>query len=195
MTANTINSGYWKQTPKEFIGETLVKGVDCLMKEGNYFMAFAVMANSIEFLGKCLDPKSPDNEWDSLKPKQGGNYFDIAIDNLEFFKNYRDINLRQNLRNGLAHFLAPKNSITLSSGKNIAHLVNSNGKININCENFYEDFKNACFEIINKPFLDPNDKMNEPFLEINTDQNTSVNTNPYPYIPSHATSSLATSNP
>jgi hypothetical protein len=164
--------------PKQFIEQTLIKGVGCLMKEGNHFMAFAMMANSIEFLGKCLDPNK--KEWDSPNV---GNDFKKAIDELEAFKNYRSMNLYNNLRNGFAHFLAPKFPITLSNGRKSFHLAIDNSKTNINCEDFYDDFKNACYKIINMSFFDPNDKMNKSFLVIDINQNSS--------FPSGATSAIA----
>ena len=36
------------------------------------------------------------------------------------------------------------------------------------CEDFYEDFKNACLEVINMPFTNPNDKVNLDLIEIPT---------------------------
>ena len=63
------------------------------------------------------------------------------------------------------HSFVPKNTITLSSGEEMPHLEEHGGKINLKCENFYNDFKNACNEILLMTTF-PSNKMGSPLLYV-----------------------------
>ena len=74
--------------------------------------------------------------------------------------------LYKDLRCGFAHSFVPMGKITLSSKNELANLVVNNGIINLKCEDFYDDFKNACLEIISMPFNETDNKMNLAFLQL-----------------------------
>jgi len=161
-----------EMTPQQFIEQTLIEDVGYLVKKGKHYIAFAIMAIGIEVLGKCLNSK---NVWNDPSGSSRSD-FKNAIDELDAFKDYKDKNLYDNLRNGFAHFLAPKSSIILSSGKEDFHLKLIDGKLlYINCEDFYKDFARACNETVSKKFHNPN-KMNQPFLVTEDGQNPDFST-------------------
>jgi len=59
----------------------------------------------------------------------------------------------------------PKNTLTLSSGDGIGHLIEDNGKINLKCEDLYTDFNDACNEVISMSCY-PSTKMDSPLLYV-----------------------------
>jgi len=136
-------------TPKEFIQSTLIDGVGEI-HETQPYIAFAVMAIGIEFLGKCI------NEYDDWNHRgRSQRDFELAINDLNSFIKYRPLlashNLWTSLRNGLTHAFVPKGTLTLSSKGEEAHFTDTSIPIvNLRCENFYEDFKNACKEVIER---------------------------------------------
>lgn len=126
------------------------------------------MATGIEFLGKCLDDTAA--HWNvSCRSKTN---FDEAINQLNSFEPYRQFldshKLWDSLRNGFSHSFVPKYPITLSSKTEMAHLVlhSNNQRLNLKCEDLFEDFRNACLEIISMDFQNPDDKMNKQLLSI-----------------------------
>ena len=149
--------------PKSFIKIVFIDELEKLSRT-NHFLAFSIMANAIEFLGKCLD--SGCKKWD--KNGMSKVHFVSALDKLVSFNKYRQykFSLYKDLRCGFAHSFVPMGKITLSSKNERANLDNSHGKINLKCEDFYDDFKNACLEIISMDFKDTDDKMNLPFLQL-----------------------------
>lgn len=123
------------------LGEVVVK---------HPYIAFITMGNGIEILGKCLSSSSLDEENVSRKR------FEDAIENLSAFAPYRPLigktnnfDLYKSLRCGLTHTLIPKAPVTLSSKGEMSHLIfyGTPSRVNLRCENFYEDFKMACDEI------------------------------------------------
>lgn len=151
-------------TPKEFIQQVLITETGQIHADHPY-ISFAMMAIGIEFLGKCLNNCDDWNE-----PGRSKVDFEIAINSLNSLTTYRPLltshSLWDSLRNGFAHSFVPKSTLSLSSKNETPHLKQiSTTKINLKCEDFYEDFKNACIEVIAK--LDfPNIKMSNPLLSV-----------------------------
>lgn len=154
-------------TPKEFIRQVFINELGVL-KDSNPYISFAIMATGIEFLGKCLDESA--KHWNvSGKSK---NNFELAIDTLEALKKYHPYltshKLWDSLRNGFAHSFVPKFPLTLSSKAECPHMTlhENNERLNLKCEDFYVDFKNACEEVIAMTFSDADDKMNKELLSV-----------------------------
>jgi hypothetical protein len=155
--------------PKEFIDAVLINEVGAIHLQYPY-ISFAMMAIGIEFLGKCLNNYEDWNESGHSKED-----FELAINSLNAFDKYRPLltshNLWTSLRNGFLHSFVPKNTLTLSSKDETAHLVAVTPiKINLRCEDFYKDFKGACQEVIAMTSFQSN-KMNLPLLELPDIQN------------------------
>ena len=151
-------------TPKEFINTVLINEIGSIHLNHPY-ISFAMMAIGIEFLGKCLNSHEDWNE-----PKHSKEDFELAINTLDSFVKYRPLlkshNFWTSLRNGLLHSFAPKSTITLSSKNEADHLVTINPtKINLRCEDFYLDFKNACQEVLEMQNF-KSKKVDLPFLSI-----------------------------
>jgi hypothetical protein len=156
-----------KMLPKEFIQTILIDEIGEI-HESHPYIAFAIMAIGIEFLGKCLNSSK---SWNASNSKVD---FESAINELEAFSSYRPYlkshTLWNSLRNGFAHSFVPKNTITLSSKDEADHFhKNSETQINLKCENFYVDFKKGCEEVINKKTFRNKKK---PILEVPTKTET-----------------------
>lgn len=154
-------------TPKEFIRQVFINELKVL-QDSNPYISFAIIATGIEFLGKCLDSSA--GHWNvSRKSKEN---FEFAINNLNSFKKYRPYltthKLWDSLRNGFAHSFVPKYSLTLSSKNECPHMVlhDNDKRLNLRCEDFYLDFKNACEEVIKMTFHNADDKMNKQLLSV-----------------------------
>jgi uncharacterized protein involved in outer membrane biogenesis len=148
--------------PKEFIEQVLINEVGEIY-ENHPYIAFAIISIGIEFLGKCLNNKE---DW-NFKGRSKTD-FEFAINTLNSFSKYRNLNynLQDSLRNGFLHSFTPKENITLSSKNQQSHLtVDLDDKLNLNCENFYLDFKNGCKEIISMNHFNSN-KMDLPLIYI-----------------------------
>jgi hypothetical protein len=135
-----------EMNPKEFIQTILINDIGKIHLEHPY-VSFALMAIGIEFLGKCLNTH---NDWVKGKPK---NDFELAINSLNSFTRYRPLltshRLWDSFRNGFAHSFTAKKTLTLSSKDEAPHLqIMGSNIINLRCEDFYADFKNACEEVI-----------------------------------------------
>jgi hypothetical protein len=154
--------------PKEFIQDVLIDEIGQIHTQHPY-ISFSLMAIGIEFLGKCLNEHEDWNNWIPPKERQPNTIvdFDRAIRELTSFEVYRDYlsshGLRNSLRNGFLHSFTPKANISVSSKDEMPHLVEHDGKINLRCEDFYNDFKNACLEIIAKDEF-PTTKVKSPLL-------------------------------
>ena len=150
--------------PKEFIETVLINEVGAIHLQYPY-ISFAMMAIGIEFLGKSLNQYEDWNQPDRSKID-----FELAINSLNSFAKYRPLltshNLWTSLRNGFLHSFVPKNTLTLSSKDETAHLVAiTPTKINLRCEDFYADFKGACQEVIAIENF-PSNKMSLPLLQL-----------------------------
>jgi hypothetical protein len=152
--------------PKEFIEVVFINDLEEIASKSPY-ISFAIMATGIEFLGKCLDLEA--EHWNE-RGKSKIN-FEYAIKNLEAFEKYRSYmsvyKLWDSLRNGFSHSFVPKKPLTLSSRNELGHLVLHSApyRLNLRCEDFYVDFKNACLEVIEKEF-EKGDKMNRELLDV-----------------------------
>jgi hypothetical protein len=129
------------------------------------------MAIGIEFLGKCINDQE---DWNA----QGRSKvdFELAVNSLSSLASYRPYltshNLWDSLRNGFLHSFVPKNTITLSSRDEADHFqLISATTINLKCENFFQDFKNACREVVGMSlFL--SGKMDHPLLTVPSKPNS-----------------------
>lgn len=152
-----------KLNPKQFIKQVFIDELGVLSQK-NHYISFAIMATGVEFLGKCLDTSA--GHWNVSRRSEAN--FKAAIDNLLAFTKYRQYKdiLYTDLRCGFAHSFVPKANLTLSSKNEMPHMQINNGRLNLKCEDFYEDFRLACQEIIDKAFTGSNDKMNKDLLFI-----------------------------
>lgn len=150
--------------PKTFIQEALIDEVD-KMKDGFPYFSFIIMSIGIEFLGKCIDSKL--NSWDVTGRSKKD--FEQAINQLNALNPYRQYlskyDLYGSFRCGLAHKVSPKVKITLSSKEERGHLIEHDGRLNFKVEDFYNDFYDACKEVIEMTFP-AGDKMNDDFMEV-----------------------------
>ena len=150
--------------PKEFIQTVLINEIGELT-DSHPYISFILMGIGIEFIGKCIDKSLTD--WNvSGRSKQD---FENAIKAIPSLKKYEPYlashQMYSSFRCGLAHAVSPKLQITLSSKQEMAHLVESNGRLNLKVEDFYNDFKDACNYIISQNYTN-GDKMNADFLEV-----------------------------
>ncbi|MEK6726709.1 MAG: hypothetical protein AABY54_09230 [Deltaproteobacteria bacterium] len=154
-------------TPKQFIQQVFISELDKI-KSTNSYISFALIATGIEFLGKCLDNDA--KHWNvSRKSKFNFEYAINHLDSLILYRPYLTSHkLWDSLRNGFAHSFVPKYPVTLSSKDEASHLLlhENNERLNLKCEDFYNDFKNACIEVVNMEFSDSDDKMNKQLLSV-----------------------------
>lgn len=153
---------------KQFIKTVLVDQLD-KVTEISAWLAFTLIGNGIEFLGKCIDLTAPG--WD--KPGMSRKNFNDAIRQLRGLKKYEYLIKRQDgfdlyeqFRCGLTHELGPKGGVTLSSKDEAKNLTEFKGAINFHINDLFVDFKTACEEVINREFPTGN-KMNKPRIFIN----------------------------
>ena len=156
---------------KDFIKQVLISEID-LLKNNHPYLAFMIIANGIEFLGKCLDSKLKD--WN--KSGRSRDDFELAIEEIPSLKKYmfligkgNKFDLYGALRCGLTHSIAPKFPITLSSKLEMKNLVEHQGRINLRVEDFYDDFREGCEFVINKTFP-LGDKVESAFLSVPNDK-------------------------
>jgi len=160
--------------PKDFINQVLINEIQDIVIKHPY-LAFLLICTGIEFLGKCIDTNNQNWDWNQ-KYQEINQPFDNAIKKL-FPKKYslllEKYSLRDQLRNGMIHILAPKSKIGLSQLKHDKngeilmknHPFEQNGKLVFIIEYFYIDFVDACKKVLRMKF-DNNDKMNKAFLSI-----------------------------
>lgn len=133
--------------PKQFIQKVLIDEIGEIHK--NYpYIAFASMTIGIEFLGKCLNTHE---DWN--KKNRSKKDFQLAVNALNSFSKYKPLlrshKLWDSMRNGFLHSFVPKESISLSRKGEMAHMNKiTDKKINLECEEFYKDFKMACEKVI-----------------------------------------------
>lgn len=148
--------------PKEFIQQVLIEEIGEILKN-HPFIAFSLMAIGIEFLGKCLNEFE---NWD--KSGRSKDDFELAVKSLNSLESYRTLltthKLWDSLRNGFTHSFVPKGTLTLSSKNQAPHFTKiTETTINLRCEDFYNDFKNACEEVIEMNNF-KSKKMDNPLL-------------------------------
>jgi len=149
---------------KEFIKTVYVNELSRMIPDFPY-ISFLVIGVGIELLGKCVD--SGLATWNT--PSRSKCYFEKAIKEINSLSKYRQYLTSHKLyvafRCGLAHSSKPDYMVTLSSKQELAHLIERNGRINLKIEDFYNDFKNACLEVVEQSYP-ASDKMNQPFLSV-----------------------------
>lgn len=148
--------------PKEFIRNVLISEIKDILNHHPY-LSFALIAIGIEFIGKCMLTEYQD--WNKIKPdKAFKKGYDMLI---KVDMRYKNIDLKDELRNGFAHTFSPKSKIVLSEVKHGAKNFNQNsqGRIILVAEEFYRDFVLICHEVLKTEF-DDKDKMNKGFLRI-----------------------------
>lgn len=150
--------------PKDFIKAVLIDELGTMIKEHPY-ISFIIMGIGIEFLGKCIDTKL--NDW-NVSGRSGPD-FENSIKSIPSLKKYEIYltthELYGSFRCGLAHAIAPKIKITLSSNDQMGHLIEVDGRLNLKAEDFYTDFKSACEHVISIAYP-AGDKMNGDYLEV-----------------------------
>jgi hypothetical protein len=163
-------------TPKEFIETVLINEIEDIHLNHPY-ISFATMAIGIEFLGKCLNDQE---DWNAQGRSKAD--FELAINSLSSLASYRPYlashNLWDSLRNGFLHSFVPKNTVTLSSRDEADHFQQiSSTTVNLKCENFFQDFKNACLEVIVMASF-PTRKMDQPLLVVPSKPSTETSNAP-----------------
>ncbi len=152
--------------PKEFIQAVLINELEQVVNSHPY-ISFSTLAIGFEFLGKAIDATNQD--WFKGDAKDD---WERSIKELKALEKYREFlgaptRLWDSIRNGYSHTFIPKSRINVSSKRDsYKHLeVSETGRVNIKCEEFYEDFKKACIEVINMSFPE-NDKMNKEMFSV-----------------------------
>lgn len=132
---NVYNMTTENVTVREFIKKYLIDKIEDVKNSHPYF-AFLLMAVGIEFLGKCQN----EHDWDDHDKIGPRTNFEkgLKIGALKKYANITD--LYDNLRNGLAHSFLIKKGIKVSDGDSVGA---------INSHILYDDFKNACYEVLN----------------------------------------------
>jgi hypothetical protein len=134
---------------KGFIQKVFIEETGRLIDSGFYHFAFVIMAQGIETLGSFLDTKP-------LKAREQSKLrFAHAINKLmpkEYSRFNNNHRLYDQLRASLAHTFTASRSLLLTSKDNKEfgkkHLHESNEKLILVAENFYNDFKKACIRLI-----------------------------------------------
>lgn len=167
--AHVDPSGQVGMSPKMFIDGVLITEIGDIIPQHPYH-AFVLIGIGIEFLGRALDSTKP---WNHRYGRADTPPFDKAICEL-FPERYHDKELRDPLRNGLAHFYAPKVGLGLSrlSDPGIEGIISyenhpylSGGMVILVIEYLYRAFVDACREVIGMEFS-PQDKMSMDFLSV-----------------------------
>lgn len=186
--------------PKDFIKAVLIDELGTMIKEHPY-ISFIIMGIGIEFLGKCIDTKL--NDW--TESGRSRSDFENSIRSIPSLRKYETYlttyDLYGSFRCGLAHAIAPKIKITLSSNDQMGHLVETDGRLNLKAEDFYTDFKSACEHVISITYP-TGDKMNGDYLEVPgtsfnpvTSSLTGTSINMGSSVVSNSTSSAASGTP
>jgi hypothetical protein len=152
--------------PKEFIKHVLIDEIGTIVPKHPY-LAFPLIGIGIEFLGRCLDSRPFD--FDQYREGEVGP-FDWAITEL-FPDRYHQLDLRDQLRNGLLHFYAPKRDLELVQLREVEGrftranhpYIDLSDRAWLVVEWFFADFTHACQVGLRADFP-ATDKMNRDFL-------------------------------
>jgi len=147
-------------TIEDFIQEFLIDEIREIKKEHPY-MAFILMASGIEFLGRYIKN-------DLTNTNKGKQCFNCAIQKLSTLRTYLEgmgfnvetDDLYSNFRCGLIHQFRLTTTQMVLSNKNV-----TNDKT-IDCDRFYDIFKNACEEAIK--LVAKENRESVPFIYIKT---------------------------
>lgn len=155
-------------TAKDFIQKVWIDEMKDVVNK-HAFLSFALIPIGIEFLGKC-QIKNLDH-WDlSLSEMKTYKPFDKGLELMvNVDSRYKNLDLKNQLRNGFAHTLLPKSKISLSEVKagDIHFAKDKKGRTILVIEILYRDFVIACNKIIKTKFGKDN-KINKPFLSISS---------------------------
>ena len=163
--------------PKDFILKIYVDNLEEIVNTHRYhYISFGLLGTGIEFLGKCLN-ETENLTWHEHKTGLPRRNFDMTLTSLMTrYGPYKDTyRLCDSLRNGMAHAFQPKNMIELTHENEARERgwvdlrINSSGRLVLVCENLYDDFKEACLEVmrrIDANAFDPTGKIYRPFLQI-----------------------------
>lgn len=155
--------------PKEFISETLVGEIKDIADHHTY-LAFVLIADGIEFLGRCLDE---DHGWEHWY-RQAPYPFDNAVKELfpkKYHKPFEQFKVRDKLRNGMLHSCAPKKGLLLTEIRDperisqAQHPKVAGDTLTLVVEYLYADLVIACKKVCAKKFK-KDSKMNQPFLNV-----------------------------
>ena len=151
-------------TINDFIKQFFIKEIkqiafgDDENKTSHPYLASALMAIGIEFLGKCIRLKNINQTelYQLFEQNHSTNDFNLALQELQSLQKYNNIslpngNLYKVLRCGFCHTMLPKSNLILMEG-NGNYSVND-GELTLYLESFYNDFERACNELINLHFL------------------------------------------
>ncbi len=153
-----INVAYTLEE-KEYINQVLINEIGGILKAGYKWLSFGLITAGIEFLGICLDSEPPFTTRRGVSEER----FRLAIKEL-FPKKYMQFNCRKltkdsatydlynELRCGVNHTTFPTQRVALSEIlHNTKHLtIGSNGHLIMVAEDFFNDFKLACEEVIRR---------------------------------------------
>jgi hypothetical protein len=104
---------------------------------------FILIAVGIEMLGATFD------HYDWYKKGRSKPRFNTALHKLHPLKKYQNCNLYENLRCGMAHVYVPNSDIGINTKSEGGQNLDRNGdETLIQIEAFFEDFRNACEEVI-----------------------------------------------
>ena len=134
---------------KEFIQKVFIDETGRLVDAGFYHFAFVIIAQGLEVLGGFLDTKP-------LKAREQSKLrFSHAINRLmpkEYSKFNNNHRLYDQLRASLAHTFTASRSLLLTSNNDAKfgkkHLQETDKKVILVAENFYNDFKKACLRLM-----------------------------------------------
>jgi len=160
---------YTRQTEEKdinwFLDTVVVRDIGAVIEAGGGYLAFALIAQSIEMIGALLDEYEIDYYEQGLPAKRFAKgitevFKPIDARYAEFNKEDSEYYLWENLRCGMAHIIRPKSKIVFT-GKSDANKLSAThlDKIKFDdgaeylllvVEDFYEHLKDACRRTKNK---------------------------------------------
>lgn len=168
-----------KVTVEEYIQNTLMKEIKEIGDSYPY-LGFFLIASGIEFLGKCLNPSS---DWqESGKSLVDFEEAIMKFKSLNKYKRYTKkgdngitsaISLYSSLRCGLVHAMLPKDNLQLHKGNNEStskiNGVEKDGKLHLYFDNFFDDFSNACKELLSMSSWSSGKQKDDTFFIVSFD--------------------------
>ncbi|MBQ9309463.1 MAG: hypothetical protein IJ222_01190 [Bacteroidales bacterium] len=149
-------------TAKTFLETQVVSSISSLI-ENDPFVAFTIMAISIEFLGKGQNVKE---EWGKEKESSQESFKKGMVLFPDEYKSYQqEYDLFHSLRCGFAHCVIQSSNIVLHR-KGVHYIKDS--KLHLSCEQFFADYQTAVNKLIGAP--EYSSKMEKDFFTIDTDE-------------------------
>lgn len=162
-------------TVEKYIKTTLKEELKTVGKKYPY-LGFFLIASGIEFLGKCLNKSS---DWQ--RSGESKVDFENAITHFKSLNKYAPytsqgntsikptISLYNSLRCGLVHAMLPKDNIQLHIGHE-KNYVDTKGILHLYFDSFYEDFSNACNELLSIDSWSGGKQKEDIFIIISVDE-------------------------